>query len=329
MICRQFKADEDKVKSPGVTDEQGHVCSQQDEVEASSTSGKKEADDPCKKDGEGVSKTHGEGGTDYTQANNSPWSEGEISQMPQDHTANNVDHDEDNRSQEYVENESVPIATEVGKLDSIDEHPSTAPTNLPMSEHLSSSQRPPSQEKVPPSERYKPRAPLNVLPARPSLIRASATYDSGSTDDSERKSSKRVSFQQTPTPLYTPPNTTTSSPSPPTASPQLPLRTILTKPPPVSIPPGQYSPIASSSPSECQVSPSSPAPTSKTYTCIVPSCDSAFDHPYDRDRHERQQHRMGDPLYSECPVCHYSCSSSAVDHRGFRELLIAHMNRRH
>ena len=250
--------------------------------------------------------------------------------MPLDLTVSHMDHDEDVRSQNYVENVSVSTATEDGKLGSIDEHPSTAPTNIPMSEYLSSSQRPPPQEKCAPSERYKPRAPLNVLPARPSLIRASATYDSGSTDDTERKSSKRVSFQQAPTPLYTPPSTTTSSPVSPTASPQLPLRAILTKPPPVSIPPGHYTPIASSSPSECQALPSSPAAAGKTYTCIVPSCDSAFDYPYDRDRHERQQHTIGDPLYSECPVCHHSCSSSAVViHGGFRELLIAHMNRRH
>lgn len=249
--------------------------------------------------------------------------------MPLDHTIAHMDHDEDDRSHNYVDTLSLSTATEVENLESIDEHPSTAPTNMPMSEYLSSSQRPAPQERVPPSERYKPRAPLNVLPARPSLIRASATYDSGSTDDTERKSSKRVSFQQAPTPLYTPPSTTTSSPISPTASPQLPLRTILTKPPPVSIPPGHYTPIASSSPSESQVSPSSPAATSQQYTCIVPSCETAFDHPYDRDRHERQQHTIGDPLYSECPVCHHSCSSSVVAHGGFRELLIAHMNRRH
>ena len=241
-----------------------------------------------------------------------------------------MDHDDENdQTRNYVENDSAPIATEVGKLGAIDEHPITAPTTIPMSEYLSSSQRPPSQEKISPSERYKPRPALNILPARPSLIRACGTYDSGSTDDAERKSSKRVSFQQSPTALYTPPSTTTSSPISPTASPQLPLRTILAKPPPVSIPPGHYTPIGVSSPSESQASPSSQTASSKIYTCLVPKCDSSFDRPYDRDRHERQQHTIGDPLYSECPVCHHSCSGSAATHGGFRDLLIAHMNRRH
>lgn len=250
--------------------------------------------------------------------------------MPPDHAANHMNHDdEDDQTQNYEENDSTPIAPEVGKLGAIDEHPSTASTNLPISEYLSSSQRPLPQEKVSPSERYKPRPALNVLPTRPSLIRACGTYDSGSTDDSERKPCKRVSFQQSPTTLYTPPSAIASSPISPTASPQLPLRTIHAKPPPVSIPPGHYTPIALSSPSESPVSPSSHAATSKVYTCLVPNCDGFFDHPYDRDRHERQQHTIGDPLYSECPVCHHSCSGSAAVHGGFRELLIAHMSRRH
>lgn len=307
-----------------MTDEQG------DDGDAPTTDGKKNNENHRENDGKELLKVHGEQDTDLTRANDVPFSEEEIRQMPPDHAANHMDNDyEDDQTRNYVENDIAPIATEMAKLGAIYEHASAAPATITMSEYLASSQRPPSQEKVSPSERYKPRPALNALPVRPSLIRACGTYDSGSTDDSERKSSKRVSFQQSPTTLYTPPNTMTSSPISPTASPQLPLRTILAKPPPVSIPPGQYTPIALSSPSESHVCPLSQAASSKIYTCLVPQCDSCFDNPYDRDRHECQQHTIGDPLYSECPVCHQSCSGSPAVHGGFRELLIAHMNRRH
>lgn len=215
------------------------------------------------------------------------------------------------------------------KLESIDEYPIAGPPNISMSEYVSKFPGPPTPEKLPPSERYKPRPPLNPLLARPSLTRASATYDSRSTDDSERRSSKRVSFEHASTSLCTPPSTSASSPVSPSASPTMPFRNIPTKPPPVSIPPGQYTPITSSSPppGSC-VFPTSPPALPKTYTCLDPTCDASFDHSHDRDRHERQ-HGIGDPPYSQCPVCRHSRSSGAAVDGGLRELLIAHMHRRH
>lgn len=247
--------------------------------------------------------------------------------MALDHAANHTEHDDDDVDDDD-QSESEPTATGVQKLESIDEDPSTGHTNIPMSEYLSNLPGSPPQEKLPPSERYKPRPPPNALPTRPSLTRAFATYDGRPTDEFERRSSKRVSFQQAPPPLYTPPSTSTSSPISPSASPQLPLRTILAKPPPVSIPPGQYTPIASLSPSGSCGSPSSPPAAAKPYTCLEPTCDSSFENLCDRDRHERQ-HGIGEPPYSECPVCHRTRSSSATVPGGLRDLLLAHMDRRH
>ena len=223
-----------------------------------------------------------------------------------------------------LEKAGAPVATRVQKLDSIDKRSSSGPTNISTSECLSDLPGPAHRSKLPPSERYKPRPPINFVPTRPSLSRSSTTCDSRPIDDSERRSLKRVSFQQAPTPLYTPPSTTTSSPVSSSASPRLPFRTTFAKPPAVSIPPGQYTPVASSS----SVSPSSPTTFRKTYACLEPTCDNSFDHSYDRDRHERQ-HQIGDPPYSRCPICHHSRSSGAVLDVGLREVLIAHMNRRH
>lgn len=309
-------------------DEQTDVCYQQDDGEASTTHEEKDTDDACEQDDEEVLKAHGEGDTDYAQPNISSLSGEEVGQRVPDHAVNYMEHHDDDQFLDYTENENSPVAPRVAKFDSIDGRPSTGPTNIPISGYHSNLPGPTPQERLPPSERYKPPYLLNGLPARPSLTRAPATYDSRLSEDSERKSSKRVSFQQVPTPLCTPPSTSTSSPVSPSASPQLPFRTILAKPPPVSIPPGQYTPIASSSPSGSHVSPSSPPATRKPYTCLDPTCGSSFDHPYDRDRHERQ-HEIGEPPYTQCPVCHRSRWGGAAVNGGLRELLIAHMNRRH
>ncbi|CAD6589309.1 MAG: hypothetical protein ASARMPRED_004000 [Alectoria sarmentosa] len=300
------------------------VFYQQNGGEASTAPAEQDPDDASEKDDDEVSEAHAEEDTDFAETDISSWSRDEIDQRPPDNTEHDDDHFPD-----YAENESTPIVTEVRKLESIDEHPINGPTNIPMSEYHSNVRGPPPLEKLPPSERYKPRLPLNPLPARPSLTRAFATYDSRSTDDSERKSLKRVSFQQTSTPLCTPPSTCTSSPVSPSASPQMPFRTILAKPPPVSIPPGKYTPIASSSPPGNYVSTSPPAVLRKPYTCLDPNCDSSFDHSYDRDRHEERQHGIGEPPYSQCPICRHSRSGGAAVDGGLRELLIAHMNRRH
>ena len=227
----------------------------------------------------------------------------------------------DGRSQEK---EDPSAAIKVRKLDLLDDHSNNDTTSIPLSEYPLDLPGLTTQEKLPPSERYKPRPPLNLVPARPSLSRSLSTYDSRPTEDSEKRSSKRVSFQPGPTPLYTPPSTTNSSPVSSSASPQLSLRTISTKPPPVNIPPGQYTPVASSSP----VSPLSPFTNRKPYTCLKPTCDESFDYPWDRDRHERQ-HEIGDPPYSQCPICHHSRSGSALVDISLREMLIAHIYRRH
>ena len=278
-----------------------------------------------------ASVSNAEGGEDlsYSPDDISSWSEEDVDQRPSDQNKSRSEHNDDgDQVPEYPENDMVPIAAEIQKLGSIDEHPITGTKNIPMSGYLSDLQGPSPSEKVPPSERYKPRPSSNLLPARPSLTRASTTYDSRPSDDSERKFSKRVSFQQAPRPLYTPPSTSNSSPVSAASSPQLPFRTILAKPPPVSIPPGQYTPLASASTSGSYAFPPTPPATRKAYTCLQPACDSSFDDPYDRDRHERQ-HGIGDPAYSECPVCRYSRSSGATVDGGLREHLIAHMYRRH
>ncbi len=373
-----IRADENKVKSPGIMDEQTDHCYQQDDEEASSRHEEKDVDDACEQDDKEVLNAHGEVATDYDQPNFSSVSGEEIGQDPPDHATNHTEHHLDDQFPDYTESESAPTVTGLQKLDSVDEHPSTGPMNVPLPIDLSNLPGPPPQEKLPPSERYKPRRPPDALPARPSLTRAPATYDSRLTDDSERRSAKRVSFQQDPTPLYTPSSTSNSSPVSPSTSPQLPFRTVLAKPPPVSIPPGQYTPVASSSssPSGSHISTSSSPPTRKPYTCLEPTCDSSFDHPHDRDRHELQ-HQIGDPPYSQCkcpfrsnclpiwvlsqvsgaefsscfpsscydpsnflkeatltpkcagPICRNSRSSGLAVNGGLRELLIAHMNRRH
>ena len=271
-----------------------------------------------------ILKAHGDEDDDCAQSNISPWSGERIGQRPPDTAPSHTEDERNDQSPDYSESEGATMATDVPRIDSMDEHAGSGLTKVPVSEYFSSLPEPPPPEKLPPSERYKPRPLLNLIPGRPSLTRAPATYDSRPTDDSERKASKRVSFQQGAASLYTPPSTTTSSPVSPSASPQLPFRTIFTKPPPVIIPPGQYTPIASSSP----VSPLSPPAARRLYTCLVPTCDSSFDQPYDRDRHERQ-HEIGDPPYSQCPICHHARSSNALVDVGLREMLIAHMNRRH
>ena len=267
---------------------------------------------------------HEEEDDDCAQPSISSWSRQRVGQNASGVAAAGREQDDNDPRSDYTQSEDVPIAREGRRSDATDEHANSGPTEIPMSEDLADLPGPPPPEKLPPSERYKPRPPLKLVPARPSLTRASVTYDGRPTEDSERKSSKRVSFQQGATPLYTPPSTTTSSPVSPSASPQLPLRTIFTKPPPVSIPPGQYTPIASSSP----VSPLTPPAARKAYTCLIPACDSSFDHPYDRDRHERQ-HEIGDPPYSECPICHHLRSGGAIVEVELRDMLIAHINRRH
>ena len=276
-----------------------------------------------------VSEAHGGEDTSYGPTDISSWSEEDIDQRPSDHNESRSEHNDDgDQVPECPESDIVQIAAEIQKLGSIDEHPITGTKNIPMSGYLSYLPRPSPSEKVPPSERYKPRPSSNLLPARPSLTRASTTYDSRPSDDPERKFPKRVSFQQAPRPLYTPPSTSNSSPVSADSSPQLPSRTILAKPPPVSIPPGQYTPLASASTSGSYAFPQTPLATRKTYTCLQPTCDSSFNDPYDRDRHEGQ-HGIGDPAYSECPVCRYSRSSDAAVDGGLREHLIAHMYRKH
>lgn len=276
-----------------------------------------------------ASKAHEGEDTDCDPPNISSWSEEDIDQRPTDYNKGRSEHDDDDdQVPEYPENEIVPIAAKMQKLASIGEHPITGTKNIPMSEYLPDLPGPSPSEKVSPSERYKPRPSSNPIPARPSLIRASATYDSRPSDDSERKFTKRVSFQQAPRPLCTPPSTSNSSPVSAASSPQLPFRTILAKPPPVSIPPGQYTPLASASTSGSYTFPPTPPATRKTYTCLQPTCDSSFDDPYDRDRHERQ-HKIGDPAYSTCPVCSNSRSTGAAVDGGLREHLIAHMYRNH
>ena len=241
-----------------------------------------------------------------------------------DVVACHTDYEENDESPDCTENDGARTTRDEPNIDSVDDHASSCSTKVPESECLSSLPVPSPPERLPPSERYKPRPFLNLVPARPSLTRASSTYDSRSTDDPERRSSKRVSFQQAATSLYTPPSTTTSSPVSPSASPQLPFRTIFTKPAPVSIPPGQYTPVASSSP----VSPLSPPAGHQAYSCLVPTCDTSFDTVCDRDRHERQ-HDIGDPPYSQCPICHRLRSSSAPVEFGLRNMLIEHISRRH
>ena len=319
-----FRADEDKVKTPGLMDEQLDVCYQPDEGESSSTREERDTDVACEQHGEEISKAYGDGDAGCTQPTVCSWSEEKTGQSSPDIATGHTEDVDNDQSRDYSESEGTLIATESRELSSVDEHPSSGPAEIPMSEYTSKLPGSPPPEKIPPSERYKPRYLLNPAPARPSLTRASATYDSRPNDDSERRSSKRVSFQQPAAPLYTPPSTTTSSPVSPSASPQLPFRIMFAKPPAVSIPPGQYTPIASSSP----VSPLSPPAARKPYTCLEPTCDSSFDHPYDRDRHERQ-HDIGDPPYSACPICHHSRSNGAAVEVGLREMLIAHMNRRH
>lgn len=273
-----------------------------------------------------MSKAPRDGDTKNAPPNISSWPGKGSGQKPSDQANNIIEHDDGNEdpTPQNTEVKRVLMATDVRKLDSVGEHPSASPARVPMSEYLSNLPRPPRQEKIPPSERYRPRARPTPLPKRPSLTRASATYDSKPVDDLERRSSKRVSFQQAPVPLCTPPSTSASSPVSPCASPNSPWRAVLSKPPPVSIPPGHYTPIAATSP----VSPSPPPATRKAYTCLVPTCNSYFDRPYGRDRHERQ-HAIGDPPYSTCPICRFSLSGGTAVGGGVRETLIAHMDRRH
>ena len=304
-----------------MTDKQPDICYQQDDGELFTTPKEKDINDACSQDGVEVSKANGEGDAECAHSNVSSWSAEGITQISPDLAAGRTETDDNHQ---HPDDAGPSIVTEAWKLGSIDEHPGSGLSNIPMPEHRSNLPGPSLQERLPPSERYRPRPPTNIIPTRPSLTRASSTYDKRPTDDFERKSSKRVSFQQASTPLYTPPSTTTSSPISSSASPQLPLRTVFTKPPPVSIAPGQYTPIASSSP----VSPSSPPAIRRPYTCLEPTCDSSFDSSNDRDRHERQ-HEIGSPPYSECPICHHSRSSVATIEVGLREMLIAHMKRRH
>ena len=324
-----INADGDKVKSPKSMDELddgSHSC----HSEEASTTHEEEDNNRNNQHGKAnVSKAHRVEDPSYGPMDTSSWSEEDIDQRSSDHSESRPEHNDDgDRIPECPENDLVPIAAEIQKLGSIDEQPITETKNIPMSGCLSDLQGPSPSEKVSPSERYKPRPYSNLLPARPSLARAFATYDSRPNDDSERKFPKRVSFQQPSRPLYTPPSTSNSSPVSPASSPQLPFRTILAKPPPVSIPPGQYTPLASASTLGSYAFPPISPATRKAYSCLQPACDSSFDDPYDRDRHERQ-HGIGDPAYSQCPVCRYSRSSGAAVDGGLREHLIAHMYRKH
>lgn len=319
-----IRANKDKVKTHGATDEQSDVCDQQDDEEPLTTHEEKDGDDACGQHEKDVLEAHEEEDDDGAQPSISPWSVKRTGQNASDVSAADREQDDHDQGSDYTQSEGVPIARSVLNNDAKDEDADNSPGKILVSGNLPNLPGPPPPGKLPPSERYKPRTPLQLVPARPSLTRASATYDSRPTDDSDRKSSKRVSFQQAAIPLYTPPSTTTSSPVSPSASPQMPFQTIFTKPPPVNIPPGQYTPIASSSP----VSPLTPPAARKAYTCLVPACDSSFDRPYDRDRHERQ-HEIGDPPYSQCPICHHLRSGSAAVEVGLRDVLIAHINRRH
>ena len=317
-----IRADKYKVKSPGVTDELSDIGEEKDNGESSTTHEKKDTND---KHDEEVLQAQGEEDHDCAHPDTSSWSGEGLGQNTLNNAANDTEDDYNDRIPAYTEEESAPMATDVAKIYTIDEHASSGPTGIPVSEYFSSVPNSPQPEKLPPSERYKPRPLLNLIPARPSLTRAPATYDGRPTEDPERRTSKRVSFQQSAASLYTPPSsTTTSSPVSPSASPQLPFRSVFTKPAPVSIPPGQYTPIASSSP----VSPLSPPAARRPYACLAPDCDSSFDHPYDRDCHERQ-HQIGDPAYSQCPICHHSRSKAALVDDGLRDMLIAHIKRRH
>ena len=320
-----IRADRYKVKSPGMTDEQSDISEEKDNGESSTTHEQRELDDKDDKDDKEMLQVQEQEDNDRAQANNSSWSGESLGQETLDNAASHTEDGYNDQSPVYTVNKSALMATDVANIETTDEHASSGPTKIPVSEYFSNVPESLQPEKVPPSERYKPRPLLNSIPARPSLTRAAATYDGRPTDDHERKPSKRVSFQQSAASLYTPPSsTTTSSPVSPSASPQLPFRSVFTKPAPVSIPPGQYTPMASSSP----VSPLSPPGARGPYACLAPDCDSSFDDPYDRGRHERQ-HQIGDPPYSQCPVCHLSRSSAALVDGGLREMLIAHINRRH
>ena len=317
-----IRADRYKVKSPSMTDEQSDISEENANRESTTTHKKKDTDD--KRDKEG-SQVQGQEDDDCAQPDISSWSGESLGQKTLDNAASHMEDDYSDQSPVHLENENAPMATDVRNIDTPDEHASSGPVKIPVSEYFSNVPEPLQLEKLPPSERYKPRPLLNLVPARPSLTRAPATYDGRPTDDHERKASKRVSFQQSAASLYTPPSsTTTSSPVSPSASPQLPFRSVFAKPAPVSIPPGQYTPMASSSP----VSPLSPPAARRPYACLAPDCDSSFDDPYERGRHERQ-HQIGDPPYSQCPICHHSRSSAALVDGGLREVLIAHINRRH
>ena len=316
------KADGYIVKSPGMTDEQTDISEEKDDGESSTTHEKNDTDDKHDKE---MLQAQGQEDNGCAQPDISSWSGESLDQKTLDIAAGHTKDEYNDQSPVYTENESAPMATDVANIDTTDEHASSGPTKIPVSEYFSNVPEPPQSEKLPPSERYKPRPLLSLNSARPSLTRAPATYDGRPTDDPERKPSKRVSFQPSAASLYTPPSsTTTSSPVSPSASPQLPFRSVFSKPAPVSIPPGQYTPMASSSP----VSPLSPPAARRPYACLAPDCDSSYDHPYDRDRHERQ-HQIGDPPYSQCPICHHSRSSAALVDVGLREMLIAHINRRH
>ena len=310
-------------------DEPNDASHKRQSEEASTTHEEEVNNDNYEHENANVSKAYGGEDTDYGLLNISSWSEEDIDQRPPHHDTSRSEHnDDEDQVPEYPENEIVPIAAELQKLRSIDEHPITGTKNIPVFERLSDLPGPSPSEKVSPSERYKPRPSSNRFPARPSLTRASATYDSRPSDDSERKFPKRVSFQQAPRSLCTPPSTSNSSPVSAASSPQLPFRTILTKPPPVSIPPGQYTPIASASTSGSYAFPPTPPATRKIYTCLQPTCDSFFDDASDRDRHERQ-HGIGDPAYSAYPVCRNSRSNGTTVDGGLREHLIAHIYRKH
>lgn len=317
-----IRADGYKVKSPGTTDEQSDISEENDSGESSITHKKKDTDDKHDKE---MLQAQGQEDDDCAQPDISSWSGESLGQKALDNAAGHTEDDYNDRFPVRLEKESAPVATDVANIDTTDGHASSDPAKIPVSEYFSNVPEPLQLEKLPPSERYKPRPLLHLIPARPSLTRAPATYDGRPTDDHERKTSKRVSFQQSAASLYTPPSsTTTSSPVSPSASPQLPFRSVSTKPAPVSIPPGQYTPMASSSP----VSPLSPPAARRPFACLAPDCDSSFDDPHDRGRHERQ-HQIGDPPYSQCPICHHSRSSAALVDGGLREMLIAHINRRH
>ena len=317
-----IRADGYKVKSPGMTDEQSDIGEEKNKRESLSTHEKKDTDEKHDKE---MLQAQGQEDDDCAQPDISSGSGEGLGQKTLNIAAGHTKDEHNDQSTVHTETENAPMTTDVANIDTTDAHASGGPTKTPGAQDFSNVPESPQPEKLPPSERYKPRPLLNLIPARPSLTRAPVTYDGRPTDDLERKTSKRVSFQQSAASLYTPPSsTTTSSPVSPSPSPQLPFRSVYTKPAPVSIPPGQYTPIASSSP----VSPLSPPAVCRPYACLAPDCDGSFDHPDDRDRHERQ-HQIGDPPYSQCPICHRSRSSAALVDVGLREVLTAHINRRH